>query len=102
VHGGRERQVREFVDALYACDAMIWSSPTYHGFVSGSFKNALGWLILLAEHDPPYLTNKPVGLVTTAGPLPIESPRVTVRPAALSSHIVPDRTHWACPAGCAS
>jgi FMN reductase len=46
---------------------MIWSSPTYHGSVSGSFKNALDWLILLAERDPPYLTNKPVGLVTTAG-----------------------------------
>ena len=55
------------MDAVYACDAMIWSSPTYHGSVSGSFKNALDWLILLAERDPPYLTNKPVGLVTTAG-----------------------------------
>ena len=43
------RPVREFVDAVYACDAMIWSSPTYHGSVSGSFKNALDWLILLAE-----------------------------------------------------
>ena len=39
------RPVREFVDAVYACDAMI----------------------LLAERDPPYLTNKPLGLVTTAG-----------------------------------
>ncbi len=46
---------------------MIWSSPTYHGSVSGSFKNALDWLILLAEHAPPYLSNKPIGLVTTAG-----------------------------------
>jgi FMN reductase len=46
---------------------MIWSSPTYHGSVSGSFKNALDWLILLAERTPPYLSNKPVGLVCTAG-----------------------------------
>jgi FMN reductase len=58
---------QEFADAAYACDAMIWSTPTYHGSVSGSFKNALDWLILLAERDPPYLTNKPVGLVSTAG-----------------------------------
>src|SRR6185312_14484086 len=29
------RPVREFVDAVYACDAMIWSSPTYHGSFSG-------------------------------------------------------------------
>ena len=57
----------QFADAVYGCDAMIWSSPTYHGSLSGSFKNALDWLILLAERDPPYLSNKPVGLVTTAG-----------------------------------
>jgi FMN reductase len=57
----------EFADAVYRSDAMIWSSPTYHGSVSGSLKNALDWLILLAEHTPPYLSNKPVGLVCTAG-----------------------------------
>jgi FMN reductase len=54
-------------ETVYNADALIWSSPTYHGSVSGSFKNALDWLILLAENDPPYLSNKPVGLVTTAG-----------------------------------
>jgi FMN reductase len=59
--------VRQFADEVYACEGMIWSTPTYHGSVSGSFKNALDWLILLAERDPPYLTNKPVGLVSTAG-----------------------------------
>ena len=32
-----------------------------------SFKNALDWLILLAERDPPYLADKPIGLVATAG-----------------------------------
>jgi FMN reductase len=58
---------RDLADTVYACDAMVWSTPTYHGSVSGSFKNALDWLILLAERDPPYLTNKPIGLVTTAG-----------------------------------
>jgi FMN reductase len=57
----------QFADAMYACDAMIWSTPTYHGSISGSFKNALDWLILLAERDPPYLSGKPVGLVATAG-----------------------------------
>ena len=54
-------------ETAYNADALIWSSPTYHGSVSGSFKNALDWLILLAENDPPYLSNKPIGLVTTAG-----------------------------------
>ena len=54
-------------DTVYGSDGLIWSSPTYHGSVSGSFKNALDWLILLAERDPPYLANKPIGLITTAG-----------------------------------
>jgi FMN reductase len=54
-------------EAVYAADALIWSSPTYHGSVSGAFKNALDWLILLAGQDPPYLAGKPIGLVTTAG-----------------------------------
>jgi len=58
---------RELAETVYASDALIWSTPTYHGSISGSFKNALDWLILLAERDPPYLTNKPVGLVATAG-----------------------------------
>ena len=57
----------EFADASYACDAMIWSSPTYQGSVSGSFKNAMDWLILLADRTPPYLSNTPIGLVSTAG-----------------------------------
>jgi FMN reductase len=57
----------DFASIVYASDALIWSTPTYHGSVSGSFKNALDWLIVLAERDPPYLSNKPVGLVSTAG-----------------------------------
>ena len=54
-------------ETVYQADALIWSSPTYHGSVSGSFKNALDWLILLAGNEPPYLSNKPIGLVSTAG-----------------------------------
>jgi FMN reductase len=55
------------VKAVTGADAMIWSTPTYQGSVSGALKNALDWLILLADHEPPYLTNKPIGLVATAG-----------------------------------
>ena len=57
----------EFAETVYASDAMIWSSPTYQGSVSGAFKNALDWLILLGDRTPPYLSNKPIGLVSTAG-----------------------------------
>jgi FMN reductase len=53
--------------AVATCDAMIWSSPLYHGSISGSFKNALDWLQVLADRGLPYLQNKAVGLIATAG-----------------------------------
>lgn len=46
---------------------LIWSSPMDHGTVSGSFKNALDWLELLAGEEPPYLADKAVGLIGVAG-----------------------------------
>jgi len=57
----------DFAEAVYASDAMLWSSPTYQGSVSGAFKNALDWLILLGDRTPPYLSIKPIGLISTAG-----------------------------------
>jgi FMN reductase len=53
-------------EAVGEADGMIWSSPLYHGTVSAAFKNALDWLQLLGDHDPPFLTHKPVGLIATA------------------------------------
>ncbi|MFF4394537.1 NADPH-dependent FMN reductase [Streptomyces sp. NPDC001480] len=41
---------RRLADIVQAADALLWSSPTYHGSVSGA-----------------YLSNKPVGMLTTAG-----------------------------------
>jgi FMN reductase len=58
---------RELCDAVFAAQGMLWSSPLYHGTVSGSFKNALDWLQLLSDRNPPYLTDKVVGLISTAG-----------------------------------
>src|SRR5712672_1650392 len=58
---------RELCDAVQAAQGMLWSSPLYHGTVSGSFKNALDWLQLLSDRNPPYLTDKVVGLISTAG-----------------------------------
>ena len=57
---------RDLADAMHAADAVVWSSPMYHGTVSGAFKNALDWLQLLADRKPAYLTNKPVALIATA------------------------------------
>lgn len=59
--------VRRLLEATTQADGLVWSSPLYHGSVSGAFKNAVDWLELLRKSDPPYLTDKPVGLVSTAG-----------------------------------
>jgi len=58
---------RELCDAVHAAQGMLWSSPLYHGTVSGAFKNALDWFQLLSDRNPPYLTDKVVGLISTAG-----------------------------------
>jgi FMN reductase len=59
--------VRAMCDKIYKADGLIWSSPMYNGTISGSFKNALDWLILLDYCNPPYLTDKVVGLISAAG-----------------------------------
>ncbi len=61
-HPGVER----LVEAIAAADGLIWSSPLYHGTVSGVFKNALDWLQVLSDRQPPFLSEKPVGLIATA------------------------------------
>jgi FMN reductase len=58
---------RRFLDAVYGAHGLVWCSPTYHAAMSGAFKNALDWLELLRSREPPYLTDKIIGLVSTAG-----------------------------------
>ena len=55
------------IDACYGADGLIWSSPLYQGTISGAFKNALDWLHILGERDPPYLHDKVIGLISAAG-----------------------------------
>lgn len=59
--------VLRMAEAMYNADGLIWSSPMYHGTISGSFKNALDWLQVLGNRQPSYLTDKVVGLISTAG-----------------------------------
>jgi FMN reductase len=58
---------RRFVMASHEAHGLIWCSPTYHAAMSGAFKNALDWLELLRNDAPPYLTDKIIGLISTAG-----------------------------------
>lgn len=62
-----QESVRRLCDAVYEADGLLWSSPLYHGTISGSFKNALDWLDLLGDRNPAYLADKVVGLISTAG-----------------------------------
>jgi FMN reductase len=55
------------IEACYAADGMLWSSPMYQGTISGAFKNALDWLHILGQRDPPYLHDTVVGLISAAG-----------------------------------
>jgi FMN reductase len=59
--------VGELLDASHAADGMLWSSPLYQGTISGALKNALDWLRLLEDREPPFLHDKVVGLLSTAG-----------------------------------
>ncbi|MGB9179944.1 MAG: NADPH-dependent FMN reductase [Pyrinomonadaceae bacterium] len=59
--------VHRLCEAVYEAEGLLWSSPLYHGTISGSFKNALDWLDLLSDRKPAYLTDKVVGLISTAG-----------------------------------
>jgi FMN reductase len=59
--------VRRMSDAVYEAEGLLWSSPLYHGTISGSFKNALDWLQVLSDRKPPFLTDKVVGLLSAAG-----------------------------------
>ena len=64
--GGVPPGAARLAAAVGGADGMLWSSPLYHGTISAAFKNGLDWLQLLADHDPPFLTDKPVGLIATA------------------------------------
>ncbi len=39
----------------------------YQGSISGALKNALDWLHALGQRDPPYLSDKVIGLISAAG-----------------------------------
>jgi FMN reductase len=60
-------RIRDLADEVQCAHGLLWSSPLYHGTLSGSFKNVLDWLQILSDRDPPYLTNKIIGLISVAG-----------------------------------
>lgn len=60
-------KLRYFLDCVYKADGFIFASPEYHGTVSGAFKNVIDYLEFLGSYDPPYLSNKPIGIIAAGG-----------------------------------
>ncbi|MGV0837762.1 NADPH-dependent FMN reductase [Mycolicibacterium thermoresistibile] len=56
----------ELVGALRSADAVIVSSPGYHGAISGLVKNALDYIEDLREDPRVYLDNTPWGCISCA------------------------------------
>ncbi|MFL6073320.1 MAG: NADPH-dependent FMN reductase [Mycobacteriales bacterium] len=65
-HPIRTDTAAAFVRALRRADALLISSPGYHGTVSGLMKNAIDYAEDLRDDARPYLTDVPVGCIAVA------------------------------------
>ncbi len=59
-------RARDYIEAVRSADAVVISSPGYHGSISGVLKNALDYLEELRSDNRPYLDGRAVGLVAVA------------------------------------
>jgi FMN reductase len=59
--------VQNLVEAMRGADALLWSTAAYHGTLAGVTKNALDFAQYLARDERPYLEDRVVGLIATAG-----------------------------------
>ncbi|SDO87470.1 FMN reductase [Nakamurella panacisegetis] len=57
---------RAYIEAVRSADAVVISSPGYHGTVSGLVKNALDYLEELRTDDRPYLDGRAVAPIAVA------------------------------------
>ncbi|MEX0730760.1 MAG: NAD(P)H-dependent oxidoreductase [Aquisalimonadaceae bacterium] len=62
----RTDAARKLVDLFRRADGYIFSSPSYHGSISGLIKNALDYTEDLREDERPYLDGRAVGLIAGA------------------------------------
>ncbi|NMG41708.1 FMN reductase [Chelativorans sp. ZYF759] len=54
------------IELLRSADGVIFSSPAYHGSISGFLKNALDYIEDMRDDDQPYLEGRAVGLICCA------------------------------------
>jgi FMN reductase len=62
----RSQAAVRIVDAVRSCDALVITSPGYHGALSGLVKNTIDYIEELREDARPYLHGRPVGCIACA------------------------------------
>jgi len=62
-----ESSVTRLLEGVRAADALIVSTAGYHGTLVGATKNALDFFDFLSQDERPYIHEKVVGLIATAG-----------------------------------
>ena len=72
-HPDNQAKLLHFVKAVRDADVMLWATPTYHGSMSGAFKNAIDYMQMLAREPRPYLQGKAVGLIAVGDASPFTS-----------------------------
>ncbi len=60
-------EVKRFVETVRRADALLLSTAAYHGTLAGVTKNALDFAQFMARDEKPYIEDKVVGLIATAG-----------------------------------
>jgi FMN reductase len=60
-------KVERLVEAVRGADALLISTGAYHGTLAGVTKNALDFIQFLSKDERPYLDERVVGLISTAG-----------------------------------
>jgi FMN reductase len=61
------KTILTLLDATREAHGLILASPTYHNTISGALKNALDYMELLKDNNPPRLEGKVVGLLSVQG-----------------------------------
>jgi FMN reductase len=59
--------VQRLLTALRRADGVLFSTGAYHGILAGVTKNMLDFVELMHEDEIPFLYNRAVGLIATAG-----------------------------------
>lgn len=60
-------KIQDYINTMRAADAMIWTTGAYHGTLAGVTKNAIDYMDYMRGGVSPFLHNKVVGLIATAG-----------------------------------